>query len=34
MLPGYPSQFFVYYQLAAENAAIAARAFIRQWLGH
>jgi nucleoside phosphorylase len=33
MLPGYPSQFFVYYQLAAENAAIAARAFIRHWSG-
>jgi nucleoside phosphorylase len=30
MLPGYPSQFFVYYQLAAENAQIAALAFIGQ----
>jgi nucleoside phosphorylase len=31
MLPGYPSQFFVYYQLAAENAQIATLAFIRHW---
>ena len=31
LLPGYPSQFFVYYQLAAENAQLAALAFIRHW---
>jgi nucleoside phosphorylase len=31
MLPGYPSQFFVYYQLAAENAQTAALAFISHW---
>jgi len=30
MLPGYPSQFFVYYQLAAENAAIADHAGSRR----
>jgi nucleoside phosphorylase len=31
MLPGYPSQFFAYYQLAADNAAHTALAFLRAW---
>jgi nucleoside phosphorylase len=30
-LPGFPFQFFTYYQLAADNAAILARAFLRHW---
>lgn len=30
-LPGYPSQFFVYYQLAADNAARTALAFLKAW---
>lgn len=29
-LPGFPSQFFAYYRLAAENAAIAATAFLEK----
>ena len=33
-LPGYPSQFFVYYQLAAENAALAARTFVGAFGAH
>lgn len=33
MLPGFPSQFFVYKQLAADNAAAAALAFLRAWPG-
>ncbi|MGZ4120728.1 MAG: phosphorylase family protein [Actinomycetota bacterium] len=31
MLPGFPAQFFVYRQLAAENAAAVALAFLRGW---
>jgi nucleoside phosphorylase len=31
MLPGFPSQFFVYRQLAADNAAAVALAFLRAW---
>ncbi|MHB8669815.1 MAG: phosphorylase family protein [Acidimicrobiales bacterium] len=31
MLPGFPSQFFVYKQLAADNAATMALAFIDAW---
>ncbi len=35
MLPGFPSEFFVYRQLAADNAAATALAFLRAWaLGH
>lgn len=30
-LPGFPFQFFVYYQLAADNAATVARAFLQLW---
>lgn len=30
-LPGYPAQFFVYRQLAADNAAATALAFLRAW---
>lgn len=30
-LPGYPAEFFVYRQLAADNAAIAALAFLKAW---
>ena len=30
-LPGFPFQFFFYYQLAADNAAKVARAFLRRW---
>jgi nucleoside phosphorylase len=33
MLPGFPSQFFVYKQLAADNAAAAALAFLKAWRG-
>ncbi|MBY0275930.1 hypothetical protein K2Z84_11340, partial [Candidatus Binatia bacterium] len=29
-LPGFPSQFFAYYRLAAENAAIATSAFLSE----
>jgi len=29
-LPGYPTQFFAYYRLAARNSAAAAMAFIEQ----
>ena len=32
-LPGYPSQFFVYYRLAAHNAAAAAVAFLERLAG-
>lgn len=31
MLPGFPAEFFVYRQLAADNAAAVALAFLRQW---
>ncbi|HEX9712359.1 MAG TPA: hypothetical protein VGB52_07400 [Actinomycetota bacterium] len=31
MLPGFPFQFFVYRQLAAENAAAVALAFLQRW---
>ena len=31
MLPGFPFQFFVYKQIAADNAAIAAIDFLRAW---
>jgi hypothetical protein len=31
MLPGFPAQFFVYRQLAADNAAGVALAFLRAW---
>lgn len=31
MLPGYPAQFFVYRQLAADNAAAMAFAFLQAW---
>ncbi len=31
MLPGFPAQFFVYRQLAADNAAATALAFLRAW---
>lgn len=31
MLPGFPAQFFVYRQLAADNAAAVALAFLRAW---
>src|SRR5438045_9552354 len=30
-LPGFPAQFFVYRQLAGNNAAAVATAFLRQW---
>jgi len=30
-LPGFPSQFFVYRQLAANNAAAVTRAFLSTW---
>ncbi|MFL6238376.1 MAG: 5'-methylthioadenosine/S-adenosylhomocysteine nucleosidase [Actinomycetes bacterium] len=33
-LPGFPFQFFVYYQLAADNAATMAKAFLRLWATH
>src|SRR5436190_1496194 len=33
-LPGFPFQFFVYYQLAANNAATVAKAFLRLWAQH
>ena len=33
MLPGFPSEFFVYYRLAAHNAAAAAIAFLEHF-GH
>jgi nucleoside phosphorylase len=32
-LPGYPVTFFVYKQIAADNAAIVAEAFLRNWAG-
>jgi hypothetical protein len=31
MLPGFPAQFFVYKQLAADNAAATALAFLGVW---
>jgi hypothetical protein len=31
MLPGFPFQFFVYRQLAADNAARSALAFLAAW---
>ena len=31
MLPGFPAQFFVYKQLAADNAAAMTLAFVRAW---
>ena len=34
MLPGFPAQFVVYRQLAADNAAVTAVAFLRAWRGH
>jgi nucleoside phosphorylase len=34
MLPGFPAQFVVYRQLAADNAAATAVAFLRAWRGH
>jgi nucleoside phosphorylase len=33
-LPGFPSQFFVYRQLAANNAAAVTTAFIERWGQH
>ena len=30
-LPGFPAQFFVYRQLAADNAAAVTMAFLRRW---
>lgn len=33
MLPGFPAQFFVYRQLAADNAAAVALAFLEAWAG-
>jgi hypothetical protein len=33
-LPGFPFQFFYYYQLAADNAALVARAFLHSWATH
>ena len=33
MLPGFPTQFFVYYRLAAHNAAAAAIAFVEHFAG-
>lgn len=33
MLPGFPFQFFVYRQLAADNAATVTIAFLRSWAG-
>lgn len=32
-LPGYPFTFFVYKQIAADNAAIVAEAFLQSWTG-
>jgi nucleoside phosphorylase len=34
MLPGFPSQFFVYKQLAADNAAVVTMAFVAAWSTH
>ena len=34
MLPGFPAQFLVYRQLAADNAAATAVAFLRAWSDH
>jgi nucleoside phosphorylase len=31
MLPGFPAQFFVYTQLAADNAAAVTLAFVNAW---
>ncbi len=33
MLPGFPFQFFIYRQLAADNAATVALAFLQAWAG-
>jgi hypothetical protein len=33
MLPGFPAQFFVYREMAAENAGAVAFAFLRAWRG-
>ena len=33
-LPGFPTQFFAYYKLSADNAAAAATAFLTAWAGH
>lgn len=32
-LPGFPVQFFVYKQIAANNAARVAEAFLQNWAG-
>ena len=32
-LPGYPFTFFVYKQIAADNAAIVTEAFLESWTG-
>ncbi|VBA40373.1 hypothetical protein [Mycobacterium attenuatum] len=32
-LPGFPFQFFLNKQIAAENAALVAQAFLRSWAG-
>lgn len=32
-LPGFPFQFFLYKQIAAENAALVAQAFLQNWAG-
>ena len=34
MLPGFPFQFFIYRQIAANNAAATALAFLRAWARH
>jgi nucleoside phosphorylase len=34
MLPGFPSQFYVYKQLAADNAAAVTMAFVAAWSAH
>jgi nucleoside phosphorylase len=33
-LPGFPFQFFIYYQLAADTAATMAQAFLKAWAHH
>ena len=33
-LPGFPFQFFFYYQLAADNAATMTKAFLKAWAHH
>lgn len=32
-LPGFPFQFFLYKQIAVENAALVAQAFLQNWTG-